>query len=122
MIGQHPPIRRLRAIAALTLLLGGVIASYPVAALQRDPVEQETLRDRVLQRFSIVAAPKGIVLVPKREIRDVRTIEIVDGAISINSQTVSGRELRDQLREDADLILQVSYLDERGRRQLLDST
>jgi hypothetical protein len=123
MIGQHPPIRRLRAIAALLLLLGGTIASFPLFALQRDPVEQETLGDRVRQRFTIVAGPRGgIVLVPRREIGDVRMIEIVDGAISINTQTVSGRELRDRLRDAADLVLQVSYLDEQGRRNLLEPT
>jgi hypothetical protein len=123
MIGQYPRIRRLRAIAALMLFLGGGIASYPLVALQREPVEQETLRDRVRQRFNIVSSPNGsgLALVPKRDIGDVKFIEIVDGAISINFQTVSGRELRDRLGDDADVILQVSYLDERGRRDLLES-
>ena len=50
MTGQYPRIRRLRAIAALTLLLGGALASAPLVALQRDPIEQETLGDRVRQR------------------------------------------------------------------------
>jgi hypothetical protein len=122
MIGQYPPIRRLGAIAALTLFLGGGIVSFPLLALQRDAVEQETLRDRVRQRFEIIARQNGLALIPKEGIRDVLIIEIVDGAISINNQAVTGRELRDRLREDADLVLQVSYLDERGRRNLLAST
>jgi hypothetical protein len=121
MTRHHPPIRRLRAIAALTLFLGGAIASYPLAALQRDPIEQETLRDRVRQRFTVVPAPDGLVLVPRRKIGDVVTIEIQEGAISINNQAVSGRELRDRLGDDAELILQLSYLDEQGRRELLET-
>jgi hypothetical protein len=120
MIGQHPPIRRLRAITALTLLLGGGIVSQPVVALQTDPVEQETLRDRVRQRFNIVTIQNGVGLVPKVDLGDVRIIEIVDGTISINTQVVSGAELRDRLRQDADLVLQISYLDEQGRRNLLE--
>jgi hypothetical protein len=124
MTGHHPPIRQLRAIAALTLFLAGAIASSQLSALQRDPIEQETLRDRVRQRFHVVAGPgpDELVLVPKGKIGDVLTIEIQDGAISINNQAVSGRELRDRLGNDADLILQLSYLDEQGRRELLESS
>jgi hypothetical protein len=121
MTGLHRRIPRLGAIAALTLFLGGAIASSPLVALQREPVEQETLRDRVRQRFDIVARDNGLTLLPKRGIADVSIIEIRDGAISINNQTVSGRELRDRLGEDADLVLQLSYLDDRARRDLLES-
>jgi hypothetical protein len=105
----------------LTLLVGGALASIPLVALQRDPIEQETLRDRVRQRFTLVARDNGLALIPTREIKGVGIIEIVDGAISINSEVVSGRELRDRLGDNADLILQISYLDEQGRRDLLES-
>ena len=121
MTGQYPGIRRLGAIAALTLLLGGALASTPLVALQRDAIEQETLRDRARQRFTLIARDNGLALIPTREIKGVRIIEILDGAISINTEVVSGRELRDRLGENADLVLQISYLDEQGRRDLLES-
>lgn len=121
MTGQHRLIRRLRAIAVITLLVFGAIASTPLVALQRDPIEQETMRDRIRQRFTVVERGNGLALIPKRDIRDVSIIEIRDGIISINRETVSGRELRDRLGDDAELVLQISYLDEPGRRALLES-
>jgi hypothetical protein len=77
----------------------------------------------VLERFTIAPIPDGIGLVPRTRIDEVRLIEIVDGAIAIDGDTVSGSELRERLTEDdAALVVQLSYLDEAGRAALLDSS
>ena len=53
----------------------------------------------------------GIALRPKTAMPGVRSIEVTGGAIAIDGRSVTGGELRDKLGVDADLILQLSYLD-----------
>ena len=51
----------------------------------------------------------GVVLTPKRH-GDVKSIEIRDGVIALNGDPATGSELREKLGDDAELVLQVSYL------------
>jgi hypothetical protein len=99
----------------LALTLGaarGAFAQAPAAP-------QTTLRERVVQRFEILPLQNGVVLRPRTR-SEVRAIEVTDGTIAIDGQRVTGAELRSRLNEDADLVLQISYLDEAGRRGLFD--
>ncbi len=49
-------------------------------------------------------------------------IEISDGGIAVDGATVSGRELREKVGGDADLIIPLSYLDAAQRRAFVEPT
>ena len=100
---------------ATTMLTIAVVAQGPGAE------EQRTLRERLAARYDIVPLSGGVALTPKTRESDVRLIEISD-AIAVNGEVVTGRELRDRVGSDADLILRVSYLDPAARRALFART
>jgi hypothetical protein len=98
-----------------------VIAALPVSAAGGQAVDdQQTLRARLEQRFDIVQLSNGVGLRPKSRMDDVRLIEISDGAILLNGDPVTGRELRERLGPDADNVLTLSYLSPDARRQVLE--
>ena len=101
----------------MTVLLAVIItAASAAAAAQLSPEEQRSLRTRLEERYDIVPLTDGVAFKPKTRIRDVRLIEIADGAVTVNGAPVTGRELRDRLGPDAELILRVSYLTADERR------
>jgi hypothetical protein len=100
---------------AATMLTAAVVAQGPGVE------EQRTLRSQLAERYDIVPLSEGVALTPKTRHSDVRLIEISD-TIALNGQVVTGRELRDRVGSDADLILRVSYLDPAARRALFAST
>ena len=102
------------AIAVLTLVLA--LATANVASPQQ--AERDDLRSRVEDRYNVVPLADGIALTPKNRTRDVRLIEISQGIITINGTPVSGRELKDRLGDDAEIILPLSYLTTEQRREL----
>jgi hypothetical protein len=111
---------RLRTVpprTALVLVVGVMLAASPEAR-QGDA---NALRDDLRQRYDILALQDGVGLVPRGSGRDVRLIEIRDGAVFINGDTVTGRELRDRVGRDADLVLRVSYLTAAEQRRLAES-
>ena len=85
-----------------------VLAVMTLDARQRDGGAD--LRDRLRGRYDIVALQNGVALVPRQQNPAIRIIEIRNGAVRINGDEVTGRQLRDQLSADADLILAISYL------------
>jgi hypothetical protein len=96
----------MRAGTILMLLAVGVgTASIARAAA---PVD-EGLRHRVERRFEVLPVRGGVVLTPKHH-DDVKSIEIRDGVIALNGDPATGSELREKLGDDAELVLQVSYL------------
>ncbi len=101
----------------MTVLLAVIItAASAAAAAQLSPEEQRSLRTRLEERYDIVPLTDGVAFRPKTRIPDVRLIEISDGAVSVNGAAVTGRELREKLGADAELILRVSYLSADERR------
>ncbi len=92
------------------LLLTMATAGGGALAAQLTDDERTALRERVQARYDVVPLSDGIALRPKTRSGDVRLIEIADGSININGSTVSGRELRERLKNDADAILRLSYL------------
>jgi hypothetical protein len=113
----------LKACATLLLVLlsaaGGEAAAAPAPA-QRSSERRsaDELRDRLAARYDILPLTRGIALRSKS--RPALLIEIMnDGEIAIDGAPVSGRELRERLGADADLILQLSYLDADERRALV---
>lgn len=100
----------------LAILFAAALAPAVHAQLSGDAAE---LRDRLRERYDIVALQNGIGLVPREPNDRVAIIQIRDGAVAINGQELTGRELRERLGADADLVLRVSYLDEAVQRQLI---
>src|SRR5688572_3666294 len=107
--------RTTTARLALVLVFGALLAAS-VDGRQRD--DARDLRDDLRQRYDILALQNGVGLVPRDRNSDIRLIEVRDGAVSINGDTVTGRELRDRVGRDADLILRLSYLDAADQRRL----
>jgi hypothetical protein len=77
----------------------------------------QALRARVERRFQILPVANGIVLTPRFNAA-TRSIEVLEGTIAVDGTPVTGAELRQKLGADADLILQLSYLDSASRRSL----
>lgn len=95
-----------------------VLAAASPGALQLTPEERDALRASLSQRFDIVPLSDAVGLRPKGRMGDVRLIEVGD-TISINGETVTGRELRDRVGADAEVILRLSYLDAAARRDVM---
>ncbi len=77
----------------------------------------DELRSRLESRFEIVPIANGVVLTPRFR-TSIKSVELSDATIAIDGAPVTGRELRERLGNDADLVLQVSYLDAAARSSL----
>ena len=110
---RHAPPRRhrLAALQAVALVAAGVGVG-PVAAQTSAP---PALPVQVERRFDVLTLQDGLALRPKSPVRDVRWVEVSGGTIRVNGAPVSGVELRDKLGDDADVVLQLSYLDPAAR-------
>ncbi len=110
---RHTPPRRhrLAALQAMALVAAGVGVG-PVAAQTSAP---PALPVQVERRFDVLTLQDGLALRPKSPVRDVRWVEVSGGTIRVNGAPVSGVELRDKLGDDADVVLQLSYLDPAAR-------
>jgi hypothetical protein len=108
----------------ISLLLAAAILSAPAppvvleAAQSQRAGDSRTLGERIQSRFEVVPLRDGIGLRP-RVVRDVRMIEVTDVGIAIDGSPVTGGELRKRLGADADVVLQLSYLDAAERRSVL---
>ena len=71
-------------------------------------------------RFDIVPLTNAVGLRPKKPAGGVRLVEVSDAGILVNGAPVSGRELRDRLGAEADLVLRLSYLDAARRQALFE--
>ena len=80
------------------------------------------LRDQARARFDVVALTGGVGLVPKTAITGVRLIEVRDGAVSINGEAATAKDVRTKLGTDADLVLRVTYLDAAGLATLASAS
>lgn len=103
-------------IAALVLALFATSAAGQGAA-GGGSSDVQALRSRVERRFQILPLANGVVLTPRFKTA-ARSVEVADGTIAVDGAPVTGAELRQKLGADADLILQVSYLDAASRRSL----
>lgn len=104
---------RTRSMLAVVLVLGALQVTGH--GQTTSPAE---LRDRLQQRFDIVRLQQGVALVPRESDSAVRMIQVVDGVVTVDGETLTGAQLRERLGADADLVLQVSYLDRSGQQAL----
>ena len=77
----------------------------------------DELRSRLESRFDIVPIANGVVLTPRFR-TSIKSVEVSDSTIAIDGAPVTGRELQERLGKDADVVLQLSYLDAGARRAL----
>jgi hypothetical protein len=112
--------RRALAVALLALGAAGVLAtSGGVAWAQTDQsAALEALRTRVEERYTLLPIQEGLALAPRAP-GSIRSVEIRRGIIAVDGVEVTGAELRERLGADADLVLELSYLDATSRSALL---
>ena len=102
------------ALAVLTVALMARTA-YIVHAQTATAVE---LRTQLSGRYDIVPLQQGIALVPKTANPRVRMIQVINGAVTVDGETLTAAQLRDRLGADAAPIVQLTYLSAAEQRQL----
>ena len=102
------------AFAVLTIALMARTA-YIVHAQTATAAE---LRTQLANRYDIVALQQGIALVPKAAASKVRMIQVVNGAVTVDGDTLTAAQLRERLGADAATIVQLTYLSAAEQRQL----
>jgi hypothetical protein len=115
MTGQRTTRHRVALVLALASALGGLT----LEARQRDNTAE--LRDRLRERFDILALQDGVALVPRQRDDAVRLVEVREGTVAVNGEEVTGRQLRDRLGRDAELVLRLTYLSAEDQRRLAAS-
>jgi hypothetical protein len=106
---------------AFALLLVCAVGNH--AAAQSDRTAPDALRRQVERRFTVFPVKDGLALRPKAQARTEQTIEVSGGDVVVNGVPVTGSELRSRLGAgDADLVLQLSYLDVAAQRRLFGDT
>ena len=95
----------------LVLLAGlAMTAGATITPAQEVATVDAALKERVEGRFRVLPVRDGLVLTPRDEVQDVKSIEIREGVIAVDGTPATGAQLRERLGADADLVLQVSYL------------
>jgi hypothetical protein len=102
------------ALAVLTVALMARTA-YIVHAQTATAAELHT---QLSSRYDIVALQQGIALVPKSTNPRVRMIQVVNGAVTVDGETLTAAQLRERLGADAGPIVQLTYLSAAEQRQL----
>jgi hypothetical protein len=77
----------------------------------------EGMRSKLASRFEMLPLANGIVLTPRFK-TSVKSVELSEKTIAIDGTPVTGAELRERLGDDADIVIQLSYLDSAARRSL----
>ena len=108
---------RKQIICALAILTVALMArtAYIVHAQTATAAE---LRMQLAGKYDIVALQQGIALVPKAANPRVRMVQVVNGAVTVDGDTLTAAQLRDRLGADAATIVQLTYLSAAEQRQL----
>jgi len=108
---------RKQILCALVVLTVALMArtAYIVHAQTATAAE---LRTRLGGSYDIVSLQQGIALVPKTANARVRMIQVVNGAVTVDGDTLTAAQLRDRLGADAAAIVQLTYLSAAEQRQL----
>ncbi len=107
------------AAAAAVLLAGSTTYAQPSQAPTALSAAQAKLKSAIDARYRVFASDGGLLLVPRKPLAGVGSIEVLESTISVNGTIVTGGELRQRLGADADSVLELSYLDPPARRALL---
>ena len=85
-----------------------LLTSLALPAPLRAQTDVTAVRDQARARFDVVPLTSGVGLVPKTAIAGVRLIEVRDGAVTINGEAATAKDVRTKLGTDADLVLRVT--------------
>jgi len=111
------------AIIHLFALLATAVAAGDQLVAQRDQSDLATLRASIERRFEVLPIRDGVVFKPRSSSSGVQSIEVTNDLIAIDSQPVTGPELRQKLgADDADLVRQFSYLTRDQQRDLFSAS
>lgn len=108
--------------SGLSLALASATVPVVTVFAQGGRTDPAALRVQLERRFDLLPVRGGVVLRPRTASSGVRSIEIVGGTIAVDGQAVTGAELRSRLPADADMLLQLSYLDDTQRQVVLGAT
>jgi len=108
---------RKQIVCALAVLTIALIArtAYIVHAQTATAAE---LRTALSRNYDIVALQQGVALVPKTANTRVRMIQVVNGAVTVDGDTLTAAQLRERVGADAATIVQLTYLSAAEQRQL----
>ena len=108
---------RKQIVCALAILTVALMArtAYIVHAQTATAAE---LRTQLSKSYDIVALAQGVALVPKAANSRVRMIQVINGAVTVDGDTLTAAQLRDRLGADAATIVQLTYLSATEQRQL----
>jgi hypothetical protein len=108
---------RKQILCALAVLTIALIArtAYIVHAQTATAAE---LRTALSKNYDIVALQQGVALVPKTANARVRMIQVINGAVTVDGDTLTAAQLRDRIGADADTVVQLTYLSATEQRQL----
>lgn len=99
-------------------VLLAMLVAWASSAAAQAPDDRQALARQIEQRFDVLPVQGGVVLRPKRALRDIQSIQLNEGAIAIDGNPVTGAELRRLLDADADPIIRLSYLAAADQRAL----
>src|SRR5262245_53812269 len=102
------------ALAVLTVAL----MARTVYIVHAQTATAAELRMQLSSRYDIVALQQGIALVPKTANPRVRMIQVINGAVTVDGDTLTAAQLRERLGADAGPIVQLTYLSASEQRQL----
>lgn len=77
------------------------------------------LRTQLAGKYDIVALQQGIALVPKAATAQVKMVQVINGAVTVDGDTLTAAQLRQRLGPDADAVIQLTYLSAPEQRQLV---
>ena len=102
-----------------TFLAAALLALGTTGRLQARRVRSapEDLRRQFERRFDVLVVREGLALRPRASVRGLRTIEVSGGEVLLDGAPATGGELRTRLGDDADLVIQLTYLDAAAQRK-----
>lgn len=107
-----------RSVTVIALVFAVLLVdSIAVSAQATVSAAQQDLRTRIERQYEVLPLHSGVLLKSK-DGRTARVIEMSDNKIAVDGIEVTGQELRQQLGSDADLVLQLSYLEPAAQRAL----
>jgi hypothetical protein len=82
----------------------------------------QKVKNAIEARYRAYAIQGGVLLLPRRPVAGVESVEVLASTIGVNGVVVTGAELRQRLGADADPVIELSYLEPAERRALLFGT
>lgn len=100
-------------LGSLALFLAGSVDAGQPAGVDDPSLSPDVrqLQTRIQEQWQLVPLQDGVLLVPRRPGRSFKGVELRRGGVAIDGLPVTGTELTARLGVDADLVLQLSYLD-----------